>query len=411
MNPSDHGALPMDQDAESTSLLVSSEQATLAPEGGAKRVQPMRVVGVVAILTCLLAFALLHSAQPKPSNLHDVVSLDEKSRESGQFCNTPYMHGIKAKDLASTAVCQSVCPCCKGKPLPHSDCTADEDTPVDADKSLQQKWELDDALPRQLLIKTGAEFLKTFWKSPIKTHSWKEVLNHTMYQISPSQVEQMVQQWSEIQTQKGWSDPEMAMFGYTVNVFYGPVNKMLREAKSTADIDDWTQSYIALLKDGLENNAKYVDVQTYRGMKNCDGAQFHPGTKGILPQFTSTSTAKRVALSWASPCNDHNPLVVYFTGGGYDISKYSFYPKEQELLLEPGREFVVGSVENITCVHPRTKKKMTYTVVHRLTDGPTQLKEPKGVSRKESPYTCPKEHLKSCDVCRCCSIPESLENA
>lgn len=401
-----------DEVSEAAPFLASSEHATL-PTTGKNMVRPVQIAAALAALACLgfAAMQLLparHSAKPTTSNPQEVVSLSE------DFCDSAWKEGIKAKDFASTALCQSVCPCCSGKPLPDLDCAADEDAPSDAgNKSLQQKWELDDALPRQLaLIKSGAGFLTTMWNKLNRKYSFKEVLNHTLSTGggSPprSQVEQMVNMWTDMQTQKGWSDPEMAMMGYTAEFFYQPMNKILREAKSMTDIDDWWQSYIALLKDGLDNYAEYVDAPSYRGMTNCDGTLFHEGGKGLLPQFTSTTVDKQVALGWAKPCNGHDRLVLYFTGGGYDISKYSVFPEERELLLEPGREFVVGSVEKITCQSPALKKDVNYTVVHRLTHAPEKLKKSDDDSQSKPSYTCPKVKLESCKVCSCCSIPDSL---
>lgn len=400
-----------DEAPESAPFLASSEHAT-QPTTGKNAVRPARIAAALAVaaLTCLgfaaiQLFPAKHSAKPTASNIQDVVTLNEN------FCDSPWKEGIKAKDFASTPVCQSVCPCCSGNSLPHLDCAADENAPSDAGKSLQQKWELDDATPRQLaLIKSGAGFLTTMWKQMNRKYEWKEIINHifSMQGMSPSQVEQGVKQWTDMQTQRGWSDAEMAMMGYTAELFYQPMNKILREAKSMADIDDWWQSYIALLKDGLDNYAEYVDVPTYRGMRNCDGTSFREGEKGLIPQFTSTTMAKQVALEWAKSCNGHDPLVVYFSGGGYDISKYSVFPAERELLLEPGREFVIGSVEKITCQDPKSKKEVTYSLVHRLTESPKKLKESDDDSQPKPSYTCPKVELESCKVCSCCSTPDSL---
>mmetsp|Transcript_23863 Transcript_23863/g.68876 ORF Transcript_23863/g.68876 Transcript_23863/m.68876 type:complete len:172 (-) Transcript_23863:64-579(-) len=162
------------------------------------------------------------------------------------------------------------------------------------------------------------------------------------------------------------------------------------------DIDEHWQTYIFFLKKGLEEHAKYGQVETWRGVRGINAhTTFRAGETGVLPAFTSTSTARNVAFGFAGGGADS--AVFHFTGGGFDIQTYSAYPGEAELLLEPGREYRVGSVDSVAC------EQGNVTVVHLLTTGPKVLDKPQDVWSTPRALKCPKRKLPICPVCSCCA--------
>jgi hypothetical protein len=149
----------------------------------------------------------------------------------------------------------------------------------------------------------------------------------------------------EMREHKGWTIGELMIHLYTVESpdIYRPMNKMLREATSMDDIDEYWQSYISVLYAGLKTHAPFVDVDTYRGVNDCTSLDvLHVGDEGVLPTFTSTSTSKGAAAGFAGGCT-----LLHFTGGGYDIKSYSGFPSEAELLVEPGRIYNIETAEEV----------------------------------------------------------------
>jgi hypothetical protein len=149
----------------------------------------------------------------------------------------------------------------------------------------------------------------------------------------------------ELRQDIGWTLPELAIHLYTTEVpnLYGPMNKMMREATSMDDIDEYWQSYMKILKNGLQKFAPFSTADTWRGVGDCSALDvLHVGDEGVLPSFTSTSTSMEAAAGFARGCT-----VLHFTGGGYDVSGYSDFPGEAELLMEEGRVYTIATAERM----------------------------------------------------------------
>merc|ERR1712159_862629 len=127
---------------------------------------------------------------------------------------------------------------------------------------------------------------------------------------------------------------------YTVDcpVVYKEMNKVMRNSKSMSQVSAAWSTYMAYLKDGLENYAKWTDTVAWRGVP-CDAAQaLREGVTGVFEQFQSTSSNKQVAFNW-------DCTLLKVTGGGYVIIEYSAFPNEAEILMEASRAFFVTDVE------------------------------------------------------------------
>jgi len=249
---------------------------------------------------------------------------------------------------------------------------------------LQQKWELEDS--RQLFAR-----LFTVSNDAFHRHLLEEVsAKHTLHEFLDSKFPKSKKGLVDTQRRKGWSDGELAMHIYTSNVLYQELNQLLREATALEDLDSYWQSYIYHLKDGLERHAKYGEVETWRGVRDLEAHKtFQSGQGGVLPAFTSTSSDKAVAFMFGT-------VVFHFTGGGYDIQNYSEFPGEAELLMEPGREYRVGSVEDMVCDGEGV------SIVHMLTQGPKSMEKPEERWQTAPKLKCPKHKLPICPVCSCC---------
>jgi len=259
--------------------------------------------------------------------------------------------------------------------------------PASVTSGLMQRWALEGF--QQLYTVSNSTFHRRLLTKVVNKRNLKEFLSRHASTLEFANL-------METQMAKNWTDEELAIHMYTTNLLYFKLNKMLREASSLDDIDEYWQSYIYYLKKGLEEYAEYGAVETWRGVPNVNAtSEFRAGDRGVMLAFTSTSTLRAVAFDFAGRSTDS--VVLHFTGGGYDIRKYSLYEGEAELLIEPGREYHVGSVQKVQCNHGEAD------IVHLLTSGPEVLDKPddRWNTAKAAP-NCPSIHLPICPVCSCC---------
>merc|ERR1719247_308890 len=167
---------------------------------------------------------------------------------------------------------------------------------------------------------------------------------HTMHEFMAEKYPE--QDWDELEDMRqdnGWTMGELMIHLYTEEDpdIYRPMNKMLREATSMDDIDEYWQSYIVVLYSGLKTHAPFIATDTWRGVSDCSSLDvLHVGDEGVLPSFTSTSTDEDAAAGFSGGCT-----LLHFSGGGYDVSSYSSFPAEAELLVEPGRIYTIAAAE------------------------------------------------------------------
>jgi len=198
------------------------------------------------------------------------------------------------------------------------------------------KTEKDAVKAATLYDVTDDDFHKTLLDNLEKTHTMQEF----MAEKYPDQ------DWDELDNMRqdrGWTIGELMIHLYTEEDpdIYRPMNKMLREATSMDDIDEYWQSYIRVLYAGLKRHAPFLAVDTWRGVSDCSSLDvLHVGDEGVLPSFTSTSTDEDAAAGFSGGCT-----LLHFTGGGYDVSSYSSFPAEAELLVEPGRTYTISTAE------------------------------------------------------------------
>jgi len=180
------------------------------------------------------------------------------------------------------------------------------------------------------------DFHKTLLDNVVKTYTMQEFFAEKYPDEDWDELE-------ESRQDRGWTMGELMIHLYTEESpdIYRPMNKMLREATSMDDIDEYWQSYIKVLYAGMKTHAPYVVTDTYRGVSDCSSLDvLHVGDEGVMPSFTSTSTSKNAAAGFAGGCT-----LLHFTGGGYDIKSYSSFPGEAELLVEPGRTYTISTAE------------------------------------------------------------------
>lgn len=199
--------------------------------------------------------------------------------------------------------------------------------------------------------------------------------------------------------QMSWTDDELAIWLYTIEdpQVYLQLNKVLRDAATLVDVDPFWQVYISYLVCGLQNYTAYVDVALWRGvlMYGEDvGELFKLGYRGVLPQFTSATPYQDIARGFGD-------VLLHFTGGGYNISNYSEYPFEGQVLLEPGRQYQVLSMMMPAANASDTRALPTVTLG---TVGPAGLRRLGSNNPVATPSVmrCPSEALDICPACGCC---------
>eukprot|EP01106_Pelomyxa_sp_JSP_P005056 TRINITY_DN1804_c0_g1_i5.p1 TRINITY_DN1804_c0_g1~~TRINITY_DN1804_c0_g1_i5.p1 ORF type:complete len:197 (+),score=50.27 TRINITY_DN1804_c0_g1_i5:289-879(+) len=111
------------------------------------------------------------------------------------------------------------------------------------------------------------------------------------------------------------------------------------------------RGYIVLLLKGLRKLPRWFSANSqplYRGITvPVSRERYAEGNTVTWPAITSTSLKMAVVLDFITNPSTKNPRGTIFiiTGAwGYDIQKYSWIKKEQEILLEPDRKFTVKSV-------------------------------------------------------------------
>mmetsp|Transcript_93638 Transcript_93638/g.248583 ORF Transcript_93638/g.248583 Transcript_93638/m.248583 type:complete len:443 (-) Transcript_93638:283-1611(-) len=337
-------------------------------------------------LCCCDASRLVAYGEQLPSSASCQDGLACTGADEG-FCSGSSHSGAEPYyKQATLSFCQFTCPCCQslaprpaGRPERRTTAAVAELGGKTRGAFLGQKWRRE----RRLFDVTNSLFHRSLVKSAEPTHTLQEV-----YEAKAEYPSWL--QMAKLRESRSWTDQELAMHLYTTEVplFYGPMNKIMREARHMEDVDTYWQSYVAILRDGLARHAAYVNVSTYRGV-DCDAAgALQVGEEGVLASFTSTSAELSVAKAFGC-------TVLHFSGGGYDMRKYSHFPGEAEVLMEGGRVYTVTRNE------PGDAEKKE---VHLETE-PAGGSAP--ASRQAPRRSCEGFDLSQCDVCRCCDRPPS----
>lgn len=134
-----------------------------------------------------------------------------------------------------------------------------------------------------------------------------------------------------------------AMKAYTSGL-YSRLNPPLRNGQYASR--PALQAYVDAAQHGMAKLPKYRGLSS-RGIGRLDGAEldnmlktYHPGAVVEEHAFTSSSAGEKAAFSGK----------VYFkiTGrSGVDVSGFSYYPGEREVLFAPGTRFRVDKVEKV----------------------------------------------------------------
>eukprot|EP00008_Paramoeba_atlantica_P008662 CAMPEP_0201492206 /NCGR_PEP_ID=MMETSP0151_2-20130828/32178_1 /ASSEMBLY_ACC=CAM_ASM_000257 /TAXON_ID=200890 /ORGANISM="Paramoeba atlantica, Strain 621/1 / CCAP 1560/9" /LENGTH=211 /DNA_ID=CAMNT_0047878887 /DNA_START=340 /DNA_END=975 /DNA_ORIENTATION=+ len=142
----------------------------------------------------------------------------------------------------------------------------------------------------------------------------------------------------------------MVIHMYTTDLNYAELNQYVRrDLKRCSNLHDYDIvsnpffNYFGALTIALEKEPIYKG-KSWRKLQ-MDKKSVEWVTKQdvlTLHGFTSSTTRKEVALKW-----EGNLLLEMQGSTGRDVSKYSEYPNEQEILFSPFRQFKVLSVEHV----------------------------------------------------------------
>lgn len=341
-------------------------------------------------LCCCEASRLVAYGERLPSSAFCQDGLACTGADDG-FCSaSPHSGAEPYYKQATLSFCQFACPCCENVAR-HNGGTQRRMTAAVAEVGgptreafLSRKWRPG----RRLFDVTNSMFHRNLMKNVKPTHTLQE-----FYEAKVKYPGWL--QMAKLRDGRNWTNQELAMYLYTTEVplLYRPMNKIMREARRMEDVDTYWQSYIAILGDGLARHAAYVNVSTYRGV-DCDAADaLRVGEEGVLASFTSTSAELSVAKAFGC-------TVLHFSGGGYDLRRYSHFPGEAEVLMEGGRVYAVTHNE------PGDAGQREVRLETR----------PAGASAARASTQAPRRSCEGfdrsqCDICRCCDRPPSSELA
>ena len=106
-----------------------------------------------------------------------------------------------------------------------------------------------------------------------------------------------------------------------------------------------------LVTSALRKLPRVTGRTLYRGVRgevSLDKDHYHKGNVVTWPALSSTSpdmgTTKAFLAKGSKSGEATGTLFIIDKGWGYDIQPYSLFPDEEEILLEPERQFRVASV-------------------------------------------------------------------
>lgn len=143
---------------------------------------------------------------------------------------------------------------------------------------------------------------------------------------------------------------EVFIKGYTSNAFYAQMNLFLRFIEPTEE------SILSFMGYEFYNASLHLSAALERCCKPFEGIayrkfnltgdeidQYYPGLKFVWPSFTSSSKSETVASNW----NGNVFVEIEVSLGlnqGYEVSSFSMFPQEKEVLFPANTAFVVKSV-------------------------------------------------------------------
>ncbi|CAF0975945.1 unnamed protein product [Adineta ricciae] len=125
--------------------------------------------------------------------------------------------------------------------------------------------------------------------------------------------------------------------------FYFILNRTLR-SQNRNDLLPWFQ-YLRLFMAALSKVSTTSHRIVYRGVKSDISGEFQDGKTFIWWAFSSASSSIK-ALEQFLGTRGHRTIFNIECDSAKDISKYSFYESENEILLFPARQFQVISTAN-----------------------------------------------------------------
>jgi len=307
--------------------------------------------------------------------------------------------------LADEHLCEFVCPCCRDGLAVANQSHLDESTELFAAPLLAapRSWEAE-PWPMGGDMGVSSTWSPTFMYAVKDDDFHKTVLEQVTQDNNLSSFikEHFADNETDFAAKKermSWTDNELAIWLYTIEnpKVYMELNEVLRDAATLVDVDPFWQAYISYLVRGLQNYTAYVDVALWRGVLTYGepvGKLFNLGQRGVLPQFTSATPNQDLARGFGD-------VLLHFTGGGYDISSYSEYPFEGQVLLEPGRQYQVLSMVMPTA---NALDARALPIVTLGTFGPAGLRRPGSDSPVATALAmrCPSEAPDICPACACC---------
>lgn len=151
-------------------------------------------------------------------------------------------------------------------------------------------------------------------------------------------------------------DEAAAIYLYTIQwpvghqSLYVIFNQDLR-TKNPSRIEKW-QLYLKLLMSAL-NKLPTQRLTVYRGVNKNISEDFKEGTQFVWSSATSCTRDASIAPYFANNSNETGTLFQIDVNNGRDISSFSEFPKEEEVLIRPGTKFLV------------TKGPMLYTLYNK----------------------------------------------
>ena len=149
-------------------------------------------------------------------------------------------------------------------------------------------------------------------------------------------------------------DEAAAIYLYTIQwpvgqqSLYVIFNQDLR-TKNRSTIEKW-QLYLKLLMSAL-NKLPSQRLTVYRGVNKDISKDFTEGTQFVWSSATSCTRDASVAPYFANNSNDIGTLFQIEVSSGRDISSFSEFPKEEEVLIRPGTKFLVTKGPMLHTLH------------------------------------------------------------
>ena len=131
---------------------------------------------------------------------------------------------------------------------------------------------------------------------------------------------------------------------------YSPY-RLLNKALASDNAEDLQEARDLLFNvmTALRKLPRHEGDLLYRGIRgSVDKSVYKPGAvvmwHGLLSVSTNINAVKSLLASSGELDVSHGTLFIIEGGWGYNVQQYSLYPEEEEILIEPERQFTVNSV-------------------------------------------------------------------